>query len=72
MFNFFLSFFHDGMEEERETGEGRGREDISMIILYHLCFILFSELESQMAKMFGKEASLFVPSGTMGNLMGGK
>jgi len=25
-----------------------------------------------MAKMFGKEAALFVPSGTMGNLIGGK
>lgn len=28
------------------------------------------ELESFMAKMFGKEAALFVPSGTMGNLIG--
>lgn len=28
------------------------------------------ELEACMAKMFGKEAALFVPSGTMGNLIG--
>lgn len=50
----------------------RSREDIFMIIVCYLCFILFSDLESQMAKMFGKEAALFVPSGTMGNLIGGK
>jgi hypothetical protein len=28
-----------------------------------------SKLQQQMAKIFGKEAGLFVPSGTMGNLI---
>lgn len=31
-----------------------------------------SELELRSAKMFGKEAALFVPSGTMGNLLASK
>lgn len=30
------------------------------------------ELQSKMAATFGKEAGLFVPSGTMGNLLAGK
>jgi len=45
------------------------RRDNNHCVFYVL---LFSELESKMAKMFGKEAALFVPSGTMGNLIGGK
>lgn len=30
------------------------------------------ELERRSAELFGKEAALFVPSGTMGNLLAGK
>jgi threonine aldolase len=30
-----------------------------------------NELEAKVAKLFNKEASLFVPSGTMGNLIAG-
>ena len=35
-----------------------------------LCFV-YSALEAKMAEAFGKEAALFVLSGTMGNLIGG-
>lgn len=31
-----------------------------------------AELETRSAKLFGKEAALFVPSGTMGNLLAGE
>lgn len=30
------------------------------------------ELETRSAELFGKEAALFVPTGTMGNLLAGK
>lgn len=30
------------------------------------------ELEDRSAKLFGKEAALFIPSGTMGNLLAGE
>ena len=32
---------------------------------------LFTALQNRVAKLFGKEAALFVPSGTMGNLISG-
>lgn len=63
---------HYGRKRKGKMRKKRSREDIFMIIVCYLCFILFSDLERQMAKMFGKEAALFVPSGTMGNLIGGK
>lgn len=31
-----------------------------------------NELEVKVAELFGKEAALFVPSGTMGNLLAGE
>ena len=31
----------------------------------------FSELQKEMAEHFGTEAALYVPSGTMGNLISG-
>jgi len=34
--------------------------------------VLSLELEAKMADLFGKEAGLFVPSGTMANLIAGK
>ena len=35
-----------------------------------ICCVLV-ELEAKMADLFGKEAGLFVPSGTMANLIAG-
>lgn len=37
-----------------------------------LFFLVFAELERIVAEMFGKEAALFVPTGTMGNLAASK
>ena len=36
-----------------------------------VCCDFFPELQNYMAELFGKEAALFVPSGTMGNLICG-
>lgn len=33
---------------------------------------MFSELQEKAAKLAGKEAAIFVPSGTMGNLIASK
>ena len=33
--------------------------------------LFFEELQHEMASLFGKEDALFVPSGTMGNLLSG-
>ncbi len=38
----------------------------------YFCEFFFIELQDTVAKMFKKEAALFVPSGTMGNLVSGK
>ena len=35
-------------------------------------FHLLSELEEKAAAMLGKESGLFIPSGTMGNLLASK
>ena len=35
-------------------------------------FLYITELQNHMAELFGKEAALFVPSGTMGNLISGR
>ena len=40
-----------------------------MILIYIFCIIL--ELERRVAELLGKEAALFVASGTMGNLSAG-
>ena len=39
------------------------------IILMFFLLLIFTELELKGASMLGKEAALFVPSGTMSNLL---
>lgn len=45
---------------------------LSCKFVYYIFFILHVALQNRIAKLFDKEAALFVPTGTMGNLISGQ
>ena len=44
--------------------------NVNRVLVVSGAYFINSALEERVAKMMGKEAGLYVPSGTMGNLIG--